>query len=619
MYVPCPEKQKKTDEEFAKDFAFWHKLREDSFVSSIFEGVLKTTTTCLSCRNKNTGFEIFNMLSLPIPEKETVKFKVLYVPFELSGEPILLQVSIESDGSADELVQMVSESLELGGSSQFFLCIVTNREVIEIVSGKTNPKELIEKTKEPSKFLVIYEDCKPSKKQSKMEIENESLLLCFFDILVSEDEASFQTVSGFPRVAFFSEKDGPTLSDLQSKVLEMRASFSKKLNEAEMTNHLGKISRVTKPKIQNSEENSFFISKNERNSVGMEIENNEDNESSAQKSQVHEGEPKREMIDETKSREEELSSDFGSAKNEEGTQKKNLRKKQVASIFQTEKAKGNQETSRRKESERKTIAMDEEFQKKNKQQAKPNSKETSQNKALAESALGSNWKLTFLKENGEESFVPSTKESLKAFFGFTSIPDGHNGFGLHLKLWTYLTDFPVSHLSRVLETEQAEVCDGSGPSYSMADCLQLFFQEEKLTAENQVYCPVCKIHRPCLRKLDLWTAPKVLIVHFKRFKMTEKFGGKSKKISSRIKFGSSLDLARYFPTRSVDANKNSSFNLYAIINHFGTLESGHYKAACLNFQDQKWYEFDDTKISPAFPEMVSRHTASGYILFYACN
>jgi ubiquitin carboxyl-terminal hydrolase 4/11/15 len=49
------------------------------------------------------------------------------------------------------------------------------------------------------------------------------------------------------------------------------------------------------------------------------------------------------------------------------------------------------------------------------------------------------------------------------------------------------------------------------------DCLELFLQREKLGVDDPWYCPDCKEHRQAYKKFDLWTLPKVLVIHLKRF------------------------------------------------------------------------------------------------------
>ena len=56
------------------------------------------------------------------------------------------------------------------------------------------------------------------------------------------------------------------------------------------------------------------------------------------------------------------------------------------------------------------------------------------------------------------------------------------------------------------------------------------------------------------------------------------------------------------------------FNLYAVSNHFGSLEGGHYTAYCSSDVLKKWYKFDDQDVSVMDGSDVV--TPAAYILFY---
>ena len=43
-------------------------------------------------------------------------------------------------------------------------------------------------------------------------------------------------------------------------------------------------------------------------------------------------------------------------------------------------------------------------------------------------------------------------------------------------------------------------------------------------------------------------------------------------------------------------SKFTKYRLYAVINHYGSFESGHYTASCENPYYGKWYQFDDSII-----------------------
>lgn len=40
------------------------------------------------------------------------------------------------------------------------------------------------------------------------------------------------------------------------------------------------------------------------------------------------------------------------------------------------------------------------------------------------------------------------------------------------------------------------------------------------------------------------------------------------------------------------------YDLYAVSNHYGSLNGGHYTATCKNVIDNKWYYFDDGSVRP---------------------
>ncbi|XP_066432508.1 ubiquitin carboxyl-terminal hydrolase 31 isoform X2 [Eleutherodactylus coqui] len=56
------------------------------------------------------------------------------------------------------------------------------------------------------------------------------------------------------------------------------------------------------------------------------------------------------------------------------------------------------------------------------------------------------------------------------------------------------------------------------------------------------------------------------------------------------------------------------YDLYAVCNHHGTMQGGHYTAYCKNSVDGLWYCFDDSDVQPLAEDEVCKPTA--YILFY---
>uniref|UniRef100_A0A3P9LM04 Ubiquitin carboxyl-terminal hydrolase 15 n=1 Tax=Oryzias latipes TaxID=8090 RepID=A0A3P9LM04_ORYLA len=145
--------------------------------------------------------------------------------------------------------------------------------------------------------------------------------------------------------------------------------------------------------------------------------------------------------------------------------------------------------------------------------------------------------------------------------------------------------------------------------FKLKDCIDLFTTKEKLGADDPWYCPNCKQHQQATKKLDLWSLPPVLVVHLKRFSYSRYM---------RDKLDSLVD----FPLRDLDMsefliNPNAGpcrYDLIAVSNHYGGMGGGHYTAYAKNKDDGKWYNFDDSSVSPASEDQIVSKAA--YVLFY---
>ena len=51
-----------------------------------------------------------------------------------------------------------------------------------------------------------------------------------------------------------------------------------------------------------------------------------------------------------------------------------------------------------------------------------------------------------------------------------------------------------------------------------------------------------------------------------------------------------------FPIHGLQIDDENIYDLYAMSNHYGKLNGGHYTAYCLNPILNKWFEFDDHKV-----------------------
>ena len=83
--------------------------------------------------------------------------------------------------------------------------------------------------------------------------------------------------------------------------------------------------------------------------------------------------------------------------------------------------------------------------------------------------------------------------------------------------------------------------------------------------------------RDAVKKLDISKLPPVLIIHFKRFCADSHYNSYRKK-TTYVDFPLvNLDMINYVAPKERANNASlRPYNLYAVANHYGTLESGHY-------------------------------------------
>lgn len=137
------------------------------------------------------------------------------------------------------------------------------------------------------------------------------------------------------------------------------------------------------------------------------------------------------------------------------------------------------------------------------------------------------------------------------------------------------------------------------------DCFEEFCKFELLNTNNQRECEKCKEKSDAYKSMCFLKMPKILIISFKRFN----FHFFATKINRYISFPlDNLNLKKYVTGYD---KVDSIYHAFAIINHIGGAESGHYFAYCKNVNG-KWYEYNDENV-------IELHTVdlkNAYVIFY---
>ncbi|KAG8431132.1 hypothetical protein GDO86_019365, partial [Hymenochirus boettgeri] len=182
------------------------------------------------------------------------------------------------------------------------------------------------------------------------------------------------------------------------------------------------------------------------------------------------------------------------------------------------------------------------------------------------------------------------------------------------------------------ESVRAQQLEHQQQTCTLGECFQLYTKEEQLAPDDAWRCPHCKVLQQGTVKLSLWTLPDILIIHLKRFRQV---GERRNKLSTLVKFPlTGLDMAPHVVKRSQvskgilgqwPSRKHSPlppenrqldvlYDLYAVCNHHGSLQGGHYTAYCRNSLDARWYSYDDINVEQILDEEVC--TRGAYLLFY---
>ncbi|XP_009326079.1 PREDICTED: ubiquitin carboxyl-terminal hydrolase 16 isoform X2 [Pygoscelis adeliae] len=129
---------------------------------------------------------------------------------------------------------------------------------------------------------------------------------------------------------------------------------------------------------------------------------------------------------------------------------------------------------------------------------------------------------------------------------------------------------------------------------SIHHCLYQFTRNEKLTETNKLLCDVCTqrhygpkksiksekkyVYTNAKKQMLISLAPPILTLHLKRFQQA---GFNLRKVNRHIKFPEVIDLAPFCTVKCknvAEGNTKVLYSLYGVVEHSGTMRSGHYTA-----------------------------------------
>nr|XP_046149584.1 ubiquitin carboxyl-terminal hydrolase 16 [Oncorhynchus gorbuscha]XP_046149585.1 ubiquitin carboxyl-terminal hydrolase 16 [Oncorhynchus gorbuscha]XP_046149586.1 ubiquitin carboxyl-terminal hydrolase 16 [Oncorhynchus gorbuscha] len=182
---------------------------------------------------------------------------------------------------------------------------------------------------------------------------------------------------------------------------------------------------------------------------------------------------------------------------------------------------------------------------------------------------------------------------------------------------------------------------------SVESCLYQFTEVENLTQNNSLLCVTCtkrqtknkaaegskKVYTDALKQMLISSPPPVLTLHLKRF---QQIGYSVCKVNSHVNFPHVLDVAPFCSVICKGVSEGASrvlYSLYGIVEHSGTMRSGHYTAyvkarpfypstthtgVATHGEPEPmkgaWFHVSDSSVQPVTESKVQ--SSQAYLLFY---
>ncbi|KAJ3374234.1 ubiquitin-specific protease doa4 [Allomyces arbusculus] len=160
----------------------------------------------------------------------------------------------------------------------------------------------------------------------------------------------------------------------------------------------------------------------------------------------------------------------------------------------------------------------------------------------------------------------------------------------------------------------------TGSEIALDECLAAFVHPEILEGENMWRCPQCDVPVRAEKRTTIARWPQVLVVHLKRFTAGSGPRARRAKLNHLVRFPvHGLEVGRVEAEggeggdEEMAASNPGVYDLYAVANHYGGLDRGHY-TAMVNHGDKGWFMFDDARVAHHTEDQIV--TPAAYLLFY---
>lgn len=193
-----------------------HLEMNDSVITDLFFGQLKSTIKCQSCKFENSAFDPFSSLGLPIPNE--YKILVYFIPIKKNNKPIKLFLKINDNMQYKYLIDLVKFNIDYKFNSGIFYFILNNK-LIKLIDLDERCGDLMNR---PAFLFLIEEEEKEISFSNNETYWEDSFYLCL-NFLMSDRlfENCISKTASFPRIFSFN------YSRLQSETFNLEERNSR--------------------------------------------------------------------------------------------------------------------------------------------------------------------------------------------------------------------------------------------------------------------------------------------------------------------------------------------------------------------------------------------------------
>ncbi|ORY81420.1 hypothetical protein BCR37DRAFT_380322 [Protomyces lactucae-debilis] len=598
-----------------------HKMRNDSVIVDLFQGVYKSTLVCPVCAHVSVTFDPFSDLSLPLPFQSYWTHDVFFVP--LQGPPVKINLEFDQNASIGHLIAYFSKRFGIPTDR------ITGAEIWKGKIYKAYFNYMPVTVIETADVAYFYELSKPDPRLDK---ESKSLLLPVYTFKSDRKQvaSSHPEPAEHPFLVIMDEAESCSIPAIQQKLLAQYARFTTSTDltttefadEEEDEGFASDDDELTRPAAPNKPAFPFTVKVGQYKGTTYGGPRPEPLSSRRKPRALPPRPPRRNLImPESDSlppysagsigpspiSDVDTDSGMKDASDEENPAVKNSLL--VEQYFITPEIEPDtvDVTLDAQDDLLGTSDPPTDFSATGALADLPSDTAMADPEAETEAVAEASPAMPLLR-NGDAFFCEWPVDIYEQIF--SNDPESIGGQSLWEK-------FDEQH-DEAMDAQRLQREATKDKVKSLEDCLDEFAKEEPLDAENTWYCPKCKEHQRANKTFELWRTGDILVFHLKRFSSSRSL---SDKIDAEIRFPvKGLELNDRLGERRLRLSKgeknleNSIYDLCGVVNHYGGLGGGHYTAFAQTFDDGNFHNFNDSSVNAM--DANNLVSSSAYLLFY---